>query len=70
MGYAKARSMMSLVGGLGVGAAYAGAAYLINENRAEEGHLVGTAASFLLAGAMARRFGKTGSDQHDDTRTI
>ncbi len=64
IGYMKARSPMSLVGGLGIGAAYAGAAYLINNGEGAKGHLLGLGASVLLTAAMGRRYGKTGQSSH------
>merc|ERR1711934_193121 len=58
-GYAKKRSAPSLVAGLSLGAAYAYAGYLISQNEAEQGHLVGTATSGLVLLAMGPRFVKS-----------
>lgn len=57
-GFAKTRSVPSLVAGLGVGALYGAAGYLIQQNR-DYGHETAVAASTLLGGAMIPRALKT-----------
>ncbi|KAL9544177.1 hypothetical protein MBANPS3_007755 [Mucor bainieri] len=57
-GFAKTRSIPSLVAGLGVGALYGAAGYLIQQNR-DYGHETAVAASTLLGGAMIPRALKT-----------
>ncbi|KAI9486001.1 MAG: transmembrane proteins 14C-domain-containing protein [Benjaminiella poitrasii] len=51
-GYARSRSVPSLVAGVGVGAMYGVASYLIKENK-YYGHETGVAASIVLASSMA-----------------
>ncbi|OZJ01640.1 hypothetical protein BZG36_05294 [Bifiguratus adelaidae] len=57
-GYARTRSTPSLIAGLGVGALYGTAGYLIKENR-EYGHETAVAASAILAGSMVPRAVRT-----------
>lgn len=59
---------MSLIGGCGVGAVYAAAGYMIDQNEAEKGHLMGLGASLALAAIMAKRYNKTRS-AHTHTHT-
>lgn len=58
-GFARTRSIPSLVAGLGVGSLYGLAGYLIQENK-DYGHETAVAASTLLAGAMLPRAIKSG----------
>ncbi|KAI9476082.1 MAG: transmembrane proteins 14C-domain-containing protein [Benjaminiella poitrasii] len=53
-GFARTRSIPSLVAGLSVGALYGTAGYLIQQNR-DYGHETAVAASTLLGGAMIPR---------------
>jgi uncharacterized membrane protein (UPF0136 family) len=55
-GYAKARSLPSLIAGLGFGAMYGGCAYLISNGQERLGHDLSTGLSVILATVMARRF--------------
>ncbi|KAI7872202.1 transmembrane proteins 14C-domain-containing protein [Spinellus fusiger] len=57
-GFVRTRSIPSLVAGIGVGALYGVAGYLIKENQ-EYGHETAVAASVLLAGGMIPRTIKT-----------
>jgi len=59
VGYMKSRSVMSLLGGCGVGVAYAIAGLSIDKNEAERGHAVAFCASAALAAMMGRRYKKT-----------
>lgn len=59
IGYAKKGSVPSLVAGVALGAAYGGAAYLVSGGDGEKGFALGTAASAVLASAMAARLAKT-----------
>ncbi|CAO3607649.1 unnamed protein product [Cunninghamella blakesleeana] len=54
VGYARTRSLPSLVAGVGVGSLYGVAGYLIKEN-ADYGHEVAVGASVILAGASVPR---------------
>lgn len=58
VGFAKTRSMPSLIAGLGVGALYGAAGYLIQQNK-DYGHETAVAATTLLGGAMIPRAIKT-----------
>ncbi|KAI8149306.1 transmembrane proteins 14C-domain-containing protein [Fennellomyces sp. T-0311] len=58
-GYARTRSVPSLVAGLAVGSMYGFAGYLIKENK-DYGHETAVAASTVLAGAMLPRAFKSG----------
>lgn len=58
-GYARSRSVPSLVAGVGVGAMYGAASYLIKENR-NYGHETGVAASVIMASSMVPKAIKTG----------
>ncbi|KAI8981707.1 transmembrane proteins 14C-domain-containing protein [Mycotypha africana] len=53
-GFVKARSYPSLAAGLGVGALYGAAGYLIQQNK-DYGHETAVAASAILGGAMIPR---------------
>ncbi|KAI8365450.1 transmembrane proteins 14C-domain-containing protein [Choanephora cucurbitarum] len=57
-GFARTRSVPSLVAGLGVGALYGTAGYLMQENK-DYGHETAVAASVVLGGAMIPRAVKT-----------
>jgi uncharacterized membrane protein (UPF0136 family) len=57
-GFARTRSVPSLVAGLGVGALYGAAGYLIQQNK-DYGHETAVAASTILAGSMIPRAIKT-----------
>lgn len=57
-GFVRTRSVPSLVAGLGVGALYGAAGYMIQENK-NYGHETAVAASTLLAGSMIPRAIKT-----------
>ncbi|CAO3639675.1 unnamed protein product [Mucor fragilis] len=57
-GYARSRSVPSLVAGVGVGAMYGVAGYLIKENR-YYGHETGVAASVIMASSMVPKAIKT-----------
>ncbi|KAG0169826.1 hypothetical protein DFQ28_008740 [Apophysomyces sp. BC1034] len=57
-GFARTRSIPSLVAGIGIGSMYGFAGYLIKENR-DYGHETAVAASALLAGGMIPRAIKT-----------
>ncbi|KAI8983817.1 transmembrane proteins 14C-domain-containing protein [Pilobolus umbonatus] len=57
-GFARTRSLPSLVAGLGVGALYGTAGYLIKRNE-DYGHETAVVASTLLAGSMIPRAIKT-----------
>ena len=59
MGYAKARSVPSLVAGLSFGTLYAAAGYLIASGRERNGHDLAVGVSALLVGAMGARIAKT-----------
>ncbi|CAG8544457.1 11741_t:CDS:2 [Funneliformis caledonium] len=56
--YAKARSMPSIMAGVGVGILYGIAGYVIKENK-DYGHETALAASTILAGSMIPRAIKT-----------
>eukprot|EP00197_Chlamydomonas_leiostraca_P002087 CAMPEP_0202858432 /NCGR_PEP_ID=MMETSP1391-20130828/970_1 /ASSEMBLY_ACC=CAM_ASM_000867 /TAXON_ID=1034604 /ORGANISM="Chlamydomonas leiostraca, Strain SAG 11-49" /LENGTH=108 /DNA_ID=CAMNT_0049537353 /DNA_START=82 /DNA_END=405 /DNA_ORIENTATION=- len=58
MGYAKKKSVPSLIGGLAFGAAYIGTAYTINDIDGYKGHAAGLATSALLTAVMGSRFAK------------
>ncbi|KAJ8653036.1 hypothetical protein O0I10_011336 [Lichtheimia ornata] len=58
-GFAKTRSVPSLVAGVAVGSLYGVAGYLIKENR-DYGHETAVAASAVLAGGMIPRAIKSG----------
>ncbi|KAI8369439.1 transmembrane proteins 14C-domain-containing protein [Radiomyces spectabilis] len=53
-GYRRTASVPSLVGGVGIGAVYGTAAYLVWHNK-DYGHETALAASLLLAGGMVPR---------------
>ncbi|CAO3661545.1 hypothetical protein G6F70_004484 [Rhizopus microsporus] len=57
-GFVRTRSVPSLAAGLGVGALYGAAGYLIQQNR-DYGHETAVAASVILGGAMIPRAIKT-----------
>ncbi|KAI7906653.1 transmembrane proteins 14C-domain-containing protein [Cokeromyces recurvatus] len=57
-GFARTRSIPSLVAGLGVGILYGTAGYLIQQNK-DYGHETAVAASTILGGAMIPRALKT-----------
>lgn len=57
-GYARTRSIPSLVAGLSVGALYGTAGYIIQQNK-DYGHETAVAASVILGGAMIPRAIKT-----------
>jgi len=59
MGYVKKGSVPSLIGGLGLGAAYAASGYLIDSVDGFKGHAAGGATSLLLLGMMGARYAKT-----------
>eukprot|EP00128_Syssomonas_multiformis_P003864 Colp12_sorted_trinity150504_noHs@31779 len=59
VGFVKGRSLPSLVGGLVFAGAYGASGYLISQNEAYQGFLLGTGASAVLGGVMGRRFLKT-----------
>ncbi|KAG2193898.1 hypothetical protein INT46_007275 [Mucor plumbeus] len=58
-GYVRSRSVPSLVAGVGVGAMYGTASYLIKENR-NYGHETGIVASVIMASSMVPKAIKTG----------
>ncbi|EIE89956.1 hypothetical protein G6F57_000004 [Rhizopus arrhizus] len=58
IGFARTRSVPSLVAGLGVGALYGAAGRLIQQNK-DYGHETAVAASAILGGAMIPRAIKT-----------
>lgn len=58
-GFAKTRSVPSLVAGVAVGSLYGVAGYLIKENK-DYGHETAVAASAVLAGGMIPRAIKSG----------
>ncbi|KAI8641639.1 transmembrane proteins 14C-domain-containing protein [Parasitella parasitica] len=57
-GYARSRSIPSLVAGVGIGSMYSVASYLIKENR-YYGHETGVAASAILAISMVPKAMRT-----------
>ncbi|KAI8342954.1 transmembrane proteins 14C-domain-containing protein [Chlamydoabsidia padenii] len=57
-GFARTRSIPSLVAGIGIGGLYGAAGYLIKEN-ANGGHEMAVGTSLLLTGAMLPRAIKT-----------
>lgn len=59
LGYAKKKSVPSLVAGVGLGGAYLASSYLIGEVDALQGHAVGLATSVVLTSAMGARFLKS-----------
>jgi uncharacterized membrane protein (UPF0136 family) len=58
VGYTRTRSVPSLVAGVGIGAMYGTAAYIIKENR-YYGHETALTASVILAGSMVPKAFKT-----------
>ena len=60
MGYIKAKSVPSLVAGVGVGALFAGSGYLIKEGQNTNGHGLASITSLALIGGMAPRAMKGG----------
>lgn len=59
MGYLKAKSVPSLVGGLTFGAAFGMTAYVIQTHDAFVGHSLGATASAVMMGMMGMRYLKT-----------
>ncbi|KAG1669691.1 hypothetical protein FOA52_002075 [Chlamydomonas sp. UWO 241] len=59
MGYMRKKSLPSLLGGLGIGAAYACVGYYINTVDASVGHQAGAVTSLVLAGMGGVRLVKT-----------
>jgi uncharacterized membrane protein (UPF0136 family) len=59
MGFAKRRSVPSLVAGLAFGAGFAASGVFLAQGRTELGHQTAIGVSCLLAGAMAARLYKT-----------
>lgn len=57
-GYVRTRSIPSLVAGVGVGALYGVAGYIIKENK-DYGHETGLAASVIMASSMVPKAIKT-----------
>ncbi|KAF0853121.1 mitochondrial transmembrane protein 14C-like protein [Andalucia godoyi] len=55
MGYAKAKSVPSLAAGLGFGALFTGAGYLIQSGKEKEGHDLATVLSVALTAVMGAR---------------
>lgn len=60
VGYMRAASMASLMGGFGAGFPLFGAGYLISSGSDFEGHALGCAAGSALTGGMGMRFIKSG----------
>jgi len=60
IGFAKKRSVPSLVAGVAFAAAYGFSAHLINGGEGETGHAAAAGASALLAAAMGARLVSTG----------
>eukprot|EP00457_Paulinella_chromatophora_P023901 gb/GEZN01027555.1/.p2 GENE.gb/GEZN01027555.1/~~gb/GEZN01027555.1/.p2 ORF type:complete len:126 (-),score=15.23 gb/GEZN01027555.1/:67-444(-) len=60
IGYVKAKSLPSLLGGLTIGAAYAVSGYLIQSGESQQGHLVGSAASAAVIGIFGKSAIKSG----------
>mmetsp|Transcript_7339 Transcript_7339/g.15985 ORF Transcript_7339/g.15985 Transcript_7339/m.15985 type:complete len:110 (+) Transcript_7339:34-363(+) len=58
-GYLKKKSLPSLLGGLGFGAAYAYSGYLSNSVDAVQGHAAGAVTSLALTAIMGARLVKT-----------
>jgi uncharacterized membrane protein (UPF0136 family) len=59
VGFAKKKSVPSLVAGVAFAAAYGWSASLIHEGEAERGHCAAAAASALLSAAMGARLVRT-----------
>lgn len=59
MGYVKAKSVPSLIGGLTFAGAYAATGYIIQTRDAFTGHSVGCAASVVLMTMMGMRLMRT-----------
>ena len=60
VGYARAASLMSLVGGCTFGGALIASGIIIQKGHDFEGHAFGAASSAVAAAAMGSRFAKTG----------
>ena len=59
-GYIKAKSVPSLIAGLGLSASFVGAGVLINNGQSANGHAFAIVPSVLLMGAMGQRALKSG----------
>jgi len=61
MGFAKKKSVPSLVAGVGLGGALVYTSVMINSGKEFEGHALGSGVGLLLAAGMGARFVKTGA---------
>jgi uncharacterized membrane protein (UPF0136 family) len=59
MGFAKKRSMPSLVAGITFGGLLVGSGVLISKNESFKGHALASGATGIVTAAMAKRFFKT-----------
>ena len=59
MGYAKKKSVPSLVAGAALGGGLIYSGVMINSSKEYEGHVLGSGVSMLMAGGMGARFLKT-----------
>lgn len=60
MGFARRKSMPSLIAGVTFGTGYLASAYLINKGDGVEGHGISLLLSSTLTGVMGLRFSRTG----------
>eukprot|EP00730_Choanoeca_flexa_P001402 TRINITY_DN10618_c0_g1_i2.p6 TRINITY_DN10618_c0_g1~~TRINITY_DN10618_c0_g1_i2.p6 ORF type:complete len:112 (+),score=14.73 TRINITY_DN10618_c0_g1_i2:2668-3003(+) len=59
-GYAKKRSVPSLVAGVSIGALYAGSGYMIANGNEQAGHDLATAVSVVVTALMSKRAASSG----------